>query len=180
VTDTIVLTTTYCPGNPTPTPSAIATPSAPAQTTLTIYTTTVYTITSCAPTITNCPAKLGAVTTDTIIAYTTVCPIEEAISKGLITAPAGIPTSTSTAYKSLTVVNLITQTVLPVPYTPSPYVPSVNSTGVAAGSTALTYSASPSPSSSPVEYKGGASGVLAGKGSGLAMVIVFVGAAVFL
>jgi chitinase len=180
VTDIIVLTTTYCPGNPTPTPSVIATPSAPAQKTLTIYTTTVYTVTSCAPAITNCPAKLGAVITDTIIAYTTVCPIEEAISKGLITAPAGIPTSTSTAYKSFTVVNLITQTVLPVPYTPSPYVPSVNSTGIAAGSTAPTYSASPAPSSSPVEYKGGASGVLAGKGSGLAMVIVFVAAAVFL
>lgn len=45
------------------------------MTTSTVYGTTVYTVTSCAPTVTDCPARLGHVTTETIALYTTVCPV---------------------------------------------------------------------------------------------------------
>jgi hypothetical protein len=44
-------------------------------TTSTIYDTKTYTITSCAPTVTNCPA--GHVTTETVAVATTVCPVTE-------------------------------------------------------------------------------------------------------
>jgi hypothetical protein len=40
----------------------------------TVYSTSVYTITSCAATVTNCPARIGSVTTDIISLYTTWCP----------------------------------------------------------------------------------------------------------
>ncbi len=40
----------------------------------TVYATSVYTITSCAATVTNCPARIGSVTTDIISLYTTWCP----------------------------------------------------------------------------------------------------------
>jgi hypothetical protein len=43
------------------------------MTTSTVYTTATHTITSCKPTITNCP--IGKVTTLTIPLYTTVCPV---------------------------------------------------------------------------------------------------------
>jgi chitinase len=138
-------------------------PTAPAYTTLTVYTTTVYTTTSCAPTVTNCPANLRAVTTDTIIDYTTVCPVSEAISKGLIAYPTVSSESTTTT--SLTIVKMITETVKPAPYTPTKYTPTANYT--VAGTTALTYSSSPS--SSPISFKGAASGLQAG--SSLAMVV---------
>jgi hypothetical protein len=49
--------------------------SATKYTTSTVYSTKVYTITSCAPTVTNCPAKLGSVTTEIVDLYTTVCPV---------------------------------------------------------------------------------------------------------
>jgi chitinase len=179
LTDTIEITTTYCPGNQSPTSSAAVTTSAPAQTTLTIYTTTVYTVTSCAPTVTNCPAKVGQVTTETIVDYTTVCPVAEASSLasslGLITAPAAPSTSTSTATSSLTIVKLVTETVKPVAYTPVSYTPSSNYTVAASGS-AVTLSSYPS--TSPVSYKGAASGLQTG--SGLAMFIIVAAAALFL
>ncbi|KAI4600997.1 hypothetical protein KJ359_013162 [Pestalotiopsis sp. 9143b] len=46
-------------------------------TTSTVYTTRVHTVTSCAPTVTNCPAGSGGevVVTETIPLYTTVCPV---------------------------------------------------------------------------------------------------------
>jgi hypothetical protein len=48
----------------------------PKYTTSTIYTTTVYTVTSCAPDVPNCPGK-PHVTTKTIAVSTTICPVEE-------------------------------------------------------------------------------------------------------
>lgn len=45
------------------------------MTTSVVYTTTTKTITSCAPTVVDCP--LGHVTTETIALYTTVCPVSE-------------------------------------------------------------------------------------------------------
>src|SRR3954447_23787771 len=44
-------------------------------TTSTVYATNVYTITSCAPTVTDCPEK-GSVTTEIVSLYTTYCPVE--------------------------------------------------------------------------------------------------------
>lgn len=60
-------------------------------TTSTIFTTKVNTITSCAPTVTNCP--VGSVTTEIIPLYTTVCPIGEKPSPSKTT-----DYMTSTAY----------------------------------------------------------------------------------
>jgi len=55
------------------------------QTTLTVYATSVHTITSCAATVTDCPARSDLATseqvvTDTIAVYTTVCPVAQAES----------------------------------------------------------------------------------------------------
>jgi chitinase len=51
---------------------------------------TVYTITSCAPSITNCPGRLGQVTTEIITLYTTSRP--ESTQPGtLISTPTSIP-----------------------------------------------------------------------------------------
>jgi len=64
-------------------------------TTSTVYATSVYTITSCAATVTNCPEK-GQVTTDIISLYTTVCPVtatETTPPKYPTSSPAGYPTS---------------------------------------------------------------------------------------
>lgn len=47
-------------------------------TTSTVYDTKVYTVTSCAPTVTNCP--VGHVTTETVGVYTTVCPVTEQLT----------------------------------------------------------------------------------------------------
>jgi hypothetical protein len=74
VTKTRTNTKTTCLETPTP---AVAAPPATKWTTSVVYTTVIYTVTSCAATVTNCPAKLGQVTTDTILLYTTVCPVTE-------------------------------------------------------------------------------------------------------
>jgi hypothetical protein len=62
------------------------------STTSTVYTTSVYTITSCAPEVTDCPGKMGSVTTDVISLYTTICPVTETESSS-----TWVPTSTSSA-----------------------------------------------------------------------------------
>jgi hypothetical protein len=49
-------------------------------TTSTVYISTVYTITSCASTMTDCPGRIGSVTTETISQYTTLCPVTQAQS----------------------------------------------------------------------------------------------------
>jgi hypothetical protein len=66
----------------------------------TVYTTKVYTITSCAPTVTDCPGKIGSITTEVISLYTTYCPGNVAVT------PA--PVSTSSAKK----VSMITTVVV--------------------------------------------------------------------
>ncbi|TVY44841.1 hypothetical protein LCER1_G008921, partial [Lachnellula cervina] len=88
-TEIIGICTTICPITATETgkgvpnsfssPSGVPTSSAPAgekYTTSTVYTTSAYTITSCAPPVTNCPAKIGSVTTETIALYTTIFPVK--------------------------------------------------------------------------------------------------------
>ncbi|KKY33220.1 putative glycoside hydrolase family 18 protein [Diaporthe ampelina] len=57
--------------------SAGPVPGGEHLTTSTIYSTTVYTVTSCAATVTDCPGKLGSVTTQIIAISTTVCPVTE-------------------------------------------------------------------------------------------------------
>lgn len=74
------------------------------MTTSTVYRTETYTITSCAPEVTECPSKLGQVTTRVIVDYTTVCPVG-ATPTGKAERPASsvdvpknsIPASTSIA-----------------------------------------------------------------------------------
>lgn len=55
-----------------PTESETAYPS--DYVTSTVYSTTTYTVSSCAETVTNCPAHSTYVTTEVVPAYTTVCP----------------------------------------------------------------------------------------------------------
>ncbi|KAJ0118626.1 extracellular cell wall glucanase crf1 allergen asp f9 [Diaporthe amygdali] len=47
----------------------------PELTTSTVYSTNIYTVTSCGPEVKNCPAKSTVVTTEVVAAYTTVCPV---------------------------------------------------------------------------------------------------------
>jgi chitinase len=42
-----------------------------------VYSTKTYTITSCAPSVTDCPGKIGQVTTEIIPVSTTICPITQ-------------------------------------------------------------------------------------------------------
>jgi chitinase len=88
-TETIDLYTTVCPittvSTITKKPETTTSMQAPL-TTSTVYTTKTYTITSCAPGVSNCPA--GKVTTEVIALYTTVCPVAQS------SAPAK-PTTTS-------------------------------------------------------------------------------------
>jgi len=65
-------------------PVSVGTGSVP-MTTSTVYATSVYTVTSCAPTVTDCPAG-PHLTTEIISLYTTVCPVSAA------SATAGAPT----------------------------------------------------------------------------------------
>ncbi|KAH8816832.1 adhesin protein Mad1 [Xylogone sp. PMI_703] len=70
--------------------------SAPVQfTTSTIFTTSVHTITSCAPTVTNCPAESVVVTTVVVPVSTTICPVTEA--QGAATSTPAAPASSSPA-----------------------------------------------------------------------------------
>ncbi|KAI5462403.1 concanavalin A-like lectin/glucanase domain-containing protein [Mariannaea sp. PMI_226] len=62
--------------HPVVTSTAASAGSDAAMTTSVVYTTHVHTVTSCAPTVTNCP--VGAVVTKTIALSTTICPVTEA------------------------------------------------------------------------------------------------------
>jgi chitinase len=90
-TETIVIGTTVCPVvDVTATVVPVTTPPASSGewTTSTVYSTTVYTITSCAASVTNCPAK-GSVTTEVIPLYTTVCPVTATEGSGVPSKPTG-------------------------------------------------------------------------------------------
>jgi hypothetical protein len=136
--------------------SASSAPSSPSSsvpsltllTTSTIYSTQVSTITSCAPTVKNCPVKSGTpfVTTVSVAISTTVCPIGEkgitlsntmttnmagAASSAPTTSPSAGPSTTLTLYTSseststvsgtptiVTVKKILTTTVCPVSEVP--------------------------------------------------------------
>ncbi|KAI9890700.1 MAG: hypothetical protein M1814_003769 [Vezdaea aestivalis] len=97
--------------------------AAPEMVTATIYSTQLVTVTSCAPTVTYCPAHSTAVVTSVVAVSTTVCPASEA-SK--YTSPTLSPTMPPATFN----------------YTPSnstavaPITPSVS---VSTGSATLTY-----------------------------------------
>jgi chitinase len=210
VTDTIAITTTYCPGNPTITP----TPTPYSQKAVEAYTTVVVT-----SYVDYCPGN-GQLTT---ILYSqtqvlTASPTYEAAipmytttktwtSAGetvcaTLTIPSGAPVPTpetpatlmaiptSAVTSSLPVVKMVTETVKAVPYTPSSNYTVAAASGSAAPLSysaspyaaspysASAYSVSPYPTTSPVAFKGAASGLQAG--SGLAMVMVIAAAALFL
>ncbi|KAI1448204.1 hypothetical protein F5Y02DRAFT_375252 [Annulohypoxylon stygium] len=86
--------------------------SAPSYTTSTVYSTNVYTVTSCAPGVTNCPAK-GSVTTETVAVSTTVCPVEES-SKGI--AGSSVPVAGVSQYTTaaITISNTLSGSVIVV------------------------------------------------------------------
>jgi chitinase len=71
-----------------------------------VYSTHVYTITSCAASVTDCPAKIGKVTTDIISLYTTVCPVtatETGVLSSTVSVAAGnkaTPYTVSTVYST--------------------------------------------------------------------------------
>jgi chitinase len=60
-----------------------------------VYTTTTYTITSCKPEVTDCPARLGQVTTETVVAYTTVCPYSSKDELSLIKSTTTLSMTTT-------------------------------------------------------------------------------------
>jgi hypothetical protein len=66
-------------------------------TTSTVYGTTVYTVTQCPKTITNCPVDSTVVVTKTIALYTTVCPVESQATS--------TPTSTGNGFSTFTFAN---------------------------------------------------------------------------
>ncbi|KAK5657232.1 hypothetical protein OQA88_3291 [Cercophora sp. LCS_1] len=79
------------------------------STTSTVYATTTYTVTSCAPTVTNCHAGHGpVVVTEVVPVSTTVCPIED---DEPVTSTYDASCSTSTSYSEC--VHTITSTVAP-------------------------------------------------------------------
>jgi len=85
------------------------------STTSTVYTTSVYTVTSCAPEVTNCPAKMGSVTTDIISLYTTVCPVTETESS--VPTSTSAPITTETPYTTSTVYETVEYTITSCPAT---------------------------------------------------------------
>jgi chitinase len=71
--------------------------------TSTVYTTSIYTVSSCAETVTDCPAHSTYLTTEVVPAYTTVCPAETPIYSQ-VPVPTNYPESSSSTYCPPTVV----------------------------------------------------------------------------
>ncbi|GIJ87917.1 hypothetical protein Asppvi_006830 [Aspergillus pseudoviridinutans] len=109
---------------PTSSSAGITTPvpvSTPVKwTTSTVYTTSEITITSCAPTVTNCPANSISVITSTIAVSTTVCPVT-----ATETASVSLPSSVAAGSSSGS----------PTPDTPSETAPSETATETAPSET---------------------------------------------
>ncbi len=88
-TEVIAYTTTVCPVTPSPTPSYTSA-YYPQYTTSTLYTTKIYTISSCKAEVTDCPYATHPVVTTEVIPYTTtVCPVTDSWAP----APTGIVTT---------------------------------------------------------------------------------------
>lgn len=63
----------------------------PKLTTSTVYSTNVYTVTSCASDVENCPASSTVLSTEVVVAYTTVCPVSSDTPSESLVPSAGIP-----------------------------------------------------------------------------------------
>jgi hypothetical protein len=111
-----------------------------ASTTSTVYTTSVYTITECPATVTDCPEK-GSVTTDIISLYTTVCPVTETE-----TYPTPTPTPVYTEeYTVSTIYSTIEYTITACP-------PYVTNCPIGSKTTEVLTSTTICPSSTEVPY----------------------------
>ncbi|TVY80506.1 hypothetical protein LSUE1_G006190 [Lachnellula suecica] len=122
-TEFISLYTTICPASATETgerfttvSSILAAPTSYAtgeekETTFTFYATKTYILTSCAPTVTNCFARLGSVTTETIALYTTTYFVKPSPTPQL---PSGFTVSTVYTTK----INTVTKCPSTVPNCP--------------------------------------------------------------
>jgi chitinase len=183
-TDTIVLYTTICPVTATetnggiPTSTAVASFSPVEYTTSTVYATTTYTITSCAPTVTNCPAKLGQVTTDIISLYVTVCPVSEAEA----TATPNAENTYSTTTLSSTTTQFVTVKVVQSPAALAPYPISLTTQaktlGTGTGLPVLNLITTTAAGvATPSQFEGAAS--ISGSSIGV-MIAVILGAVVFI
>jgi len=98
---------------------------APHSTTSTVYATSTYTVTSCAPTVTNCPAHHTVVVTEVVPVSTTVCAVTEEPKETEWEHDWSCSTSTSYAEKVWTV----TTAVAPYPVTTKIPVTTVTKTG---------------------------------------------------
>ncbi|KAJ5547306.1 hypothetical protein N7494_004891 [Penicillium frequentans] len=111
-TETIIDYTTVCPVTESATQAVAATdvgevwPTKTAAsigndqyTTSTVLTTSVHTVTACPSSVKNCPAsdKTTYVTTETIIDYTTVCPVTESATQAFAATDIGEASPTKTA-----------------------------------------------------------------------------------
>ncbi|KAJ5801994.1 uncharacterized protein N7503_004444 [Penicillium pulvis] len=111
-TETIIDYTTVCPVTESATQAVAATDIGEASptktaasvgndqyTTSTVFTTSVHTMTACPSSVKNCPAseKTTYVTTETIIDYTTVCPVTESATQAVAATDIGEASPTKTA-----------------------------------------------------------------------------------
>ncbi|RYP78090.1 hypothetical protein DL771_000783 [Monosporascus sp. 5C6A] len=76
-------------------------PNTTSFTASTVYSTKVYTITSCAPEVSNCPASIGQVTTEVVAISTTVCPVTEVADEETPSpAPKGSYSTTAVTFSN--------------------------------------------------------------------------------
>lgn len=97
-TELISLYTTLCPVSSVPTTIATSKSDgqatyAPSFTMSTVYATSVHTITACPETVSNCPERLGQLTTETISLYATSCPIGSQLTTTHIFLTSATPQS---------------------------------------------------------------------------------------
>lgn len=134
--------------------------------TATVYTTTLSTILSCAATVTDCPLR-GSVVTDTVVAYTTVCPASDLA--GAITATGTAPTAAAViactdcpyAAVSATIYSTTVSTIYSCPAT-------VTDCPLTSGAAAASASAASASASSAASVTGANSAVAAASGASAA------------
>jgi len=153
--------------------SSSSTPYYPEYTTSTVYSTTSYTISSCAPYVTDCPYKSSKVVTSVIAVSTTVCPVEKETYYPTYTSKK----SSSVKASSTPAKPVVTVTASSVPV--KPVYPVTSSTPVypVYGSSSYTPYGTGSPvKPSPYQFTGAAvaqkaGAVLAGAGAVAAMLL---------
>ncbi|KAF7561650.1 hypothetical protein G7046_g2490 [Stylonectria norvegica] len=101
-TETIAVSTTICPVTAEHQTTQQPNPGTQKWSTSTLYSTTIRTVTSCAPEITDCPGtpEQPHVTTETIAVSTTICPVTEKLQPTLPHQTAASEWTTSTVYST--------------------------------------------------------------------------------